>query len=151
MNLVRRSSDAVTRASKLPVHLDPFEGIFDDGPFGFLFDSFSRDRRQWPAVDVFDKEGDFFIRAEIPGMAQQDIDVKLSGNVLILSGEKKAPEDDENLSCSECWYGSFSRSFTLPDTVDRDGIRAEYKNGVLTVRVPRTAEAKPRAIPISVN
>jgi HSP20 family protein len=152
MNLIRRSANPLTRLITIPGRLDLFDDVLADSPFRSLLDSFFRDQAHWPAVDIFEKEGDIIIRAEVPGMSKGDIDVKLTGNVITLSGEKKADKGDvDNYRRMESWYGSFSRSFTLPDTADPDRVKAEYNNGVLTIQVPRVASTKTVTIPVGVH
>ena len=86
-------------------------------------------------------------------MTEKDIDLKIEGNTLTLKGERKMENEDKksNYHRVESFYGSFSRSFSLPDTVDYEKIDAKYKNGVLTVTLPHKPEAKPREIPVSVQ
>jgi len=104
-----------------------------------------------PAVDILEKDGTLLLRAELPGVNEKEIDLKLEGNLLTLRGEKKIEksEDNDNYHRIESYQGSFSRSFKLPETVDRDKIKAECKNGVLTVTIPQKPEVKPRDIPVS--
>jgi len=125
-----------------------FESLFKDFPFGGLQPA---KESGMPAVDVLEKDGNLVLRAELPGMEEKDFELKLDGNVLTLRGERKFEEKDEkdNYRRIESFYGSFSRSFTLPETADRDKIKADYKNGVLTVTVPQKPELKPREIPVS--
>jgi len=123
-----------------------FNDFFDDFPAVHF-------RENWmPAVDILEKNGDMILRCEIPGISEKDIDLKLEGNVLTLKGEKKLDheEDRNNYHRLESFYGTFSRSFTLPETVDTDKIKADYKNGVLTVTIPQKPEVRPREIPVSV-
>ncbi len=135
-----------------PVKYWPEAGLlasfFDDFPFGRTLD-----REVVPAVDILEKDGNLILRAELPGMNEKDIALKLDGNVLTLSGEKKFENEEksDNYRKIERSYGSFSRSFTLPETADREKVSADYKNGVLTVTVPLKAEAKPREVHISVQ
>ena len=86
-------------------------------------------------------------------MTEKQIDLKIEGNTLTLKGERKMENEDKksNYHRIESYYGSFTRSFRIPDTVDYEKINAEYKNGVLTVTLPQKAEAKPREIPVSVH
>lgn len=108
--------------------------------------------RSWtPAVDILEKDGDLVVRAELPGVQENDIDLKLEGNVLTLKGERKMQNEDkrENYHRIESFYGSFARSFTVPDTADLEKISADFKNGVLTVKIPQRPEVKPREIQIS--
>jgi HSP20 family protein len=112
-----------------------------------------RGRENWlPAVDILEKNGDMLLRCEMPGVNEKDIDLKLEGNMLTLKGEKKFEHEEgkDNYHRVESFYGTFSRSFTLPDTADTDKIKADYKNGVLTVVIPQRPEVRPREIPVSV-
>ena len=137
--------------SEAPVAKRWFEEFFNDFPFdGSLLDT----RESWiPSVDILEKDGTLILRAELPGMTEKDIDLKLEGNTLILKGERKMDNEDKksNYHRVESFYGSFTRSFMLPDTVDFEKIKADYKNGVLTVTFPQKPEAKSREIPVSVQ
>ena len=106
-----------------------------------------------PSVDIFETEAhDLVIKAELPDVAREDIDVTVEHNTLTLRGTKKPPVDvkDEQYRRIERHYGTFSRSFTLPTTVDASKVAAEYRNGVLTVKLPFKEEAKPRSITVDV-
>ncbi len=138
------------RRSELPTADRLFEEFFNDFPFH----SVAERRENWvPAVDILEKEGNLVLRAELPGMTEKDIDLKLEGNTLTLKGERKMESEDKksNYHRVESFYGSFTRSFRLPDTVDSEKINAEYKNGVLTVTIPQKPEVRPREIPVSVH
>jgi HSP20 family protein len=146
----------VIRYSSAPSRVWPdttqlFDEFFTDFPFP-RWDAARREN--WmPAVDVLEKDGNLILRAEVPGMNQKDIDLKLEGNVLTMKGEKKSSEEqnDGNYRRIESCYGGFTRSFTLPETVDRDKIHADYKDGILTITIPQKPEVKPREIPVSVH
>jgi HSP20 family protein len=132
----------------LPENTSLFEEFFSD-PFRAPL---SRSNDRWlPAVDILEKEGNLILRAEIPGVEEKDIDLKLEGDVLTLKGEKKLQNEQErnDFRRMESFYGSFTRSFTLPETVDRDHIKAEFKNGILIITVPQKPEVKPRDIPVN--
>ena len=105
-----------------------------------------------PAVNVEETGDELVLTAEVPGMSAEDIDIELENNVLTIRGEKKyAREENEEEKRHHLWerrYGSFQRSFTLPRTVRGETIAAEYQNGILTVRMPKSAEAKSRKIPV---
>ena len=111
-------------------------------------------RGTWvPPVDIYETEGhDLVIKAELPDMTREDIEVTVENNTLTLQGERKLPADvkEEQFRRIERAYGTFSRSFTLPNTVDASKVSAEYKNGVLTVKLPFREEAKPRTINVEV-
>jgi len=107
---------------------------------------------QWaPVVDVFEKGDDLFIRAELPGVNADDIDVRVEKNTLILSGKRK--KDEELLTGKsyrrERSYGEFVRRFGLPTTVDPSGIAAKHVNGVLEIVLPKSEAARPRKIEIA--
>ncbi len=127
------------------------------GGFGFGFPSFrrlfdvepaSRGESSFsfsaPAIDVTEDEKTYKITAELPGLDQKNLDVTVSGDMLTLKGEKhhEKEEKDKNRYLSERAYGSFQRSFALPESVDRDKITADLSKGVLTITLPKTAEAQ---------
>jgi len=137
--------------TEAPVANRLFEEFFNDFPFG---GALAESRENWiPSVDILEKDGNLILRAELPGMTEKQIDLKLEGNTLTLKGERKMENEDKksNYHRVESYYGSFTRSFRLPDSVDCDKISAEYKNGVLTVTLPQRPEVKPREIPVSVQ
>jgi len=106
-----------------------------------------------PAVDIFDKGGEVVIYAELPGIKKEDIDVRVENNVLTLRGKKERTEEvkEEGYFRAERTYGSFSRSFSLPSTVEVGKIAADYKDGILTLRLPKAEEAKPRQIEVKIS
>jgi HSP20 family protein len=106
-----------------------------------------------PPVDVFQTgEHELVLKAELPDMSREDIDVSVENFVLTIKGEKKLATDvkDEEYHHIERRYGAFSRSFSLPRTVDSSKVAADYKNGVLTVKLPLREEAKPRQIKVDI-
>jgi HSP20 family protein len=110
-------------------------------------------RGTWtPAVDILEVDGALVLKAELPDMRREDIEVNVENNTLTIRGERKLDQEvkQENFHRIERAYGSFVRSFSLPHTVDSAKIAAEYKNGVLTVKLPVREEAKPRTINIEV-
>lgn len=116
-----------------------------------MFEEFYGGVRAWvPPVDIFEtKDREYVIKAELPEMKREDITVTFEDNVLTLSGERKSGFDAaDTIHRSERAYGGFSRSFTLPPTVDGTRISATYKDSVLTVRIPMREEAKPRQIEV---
>jgi len=106
-----------------------------------------------PAVDIYEHENTIVIKAELPGVDPKDVDIRLDNNVLTINGERKLDNEvkKESYHRVERSYGAFTRSFTLPTTVDPNGIKAEYRDGVLRVTLPKREEAKPKQIQISVG
>jgi HSP20 family protein len=104
-----------------------------------------------PAVDIYETENEVVLTAELPGMEEKDIQLKIEDNNLVLKGERKFEKEtkEENYHRIERAYGSFYRSFTIPPAVDRGKITAEYENGILKVRMPKKAETKPKEIKIT--
>jgi HSP20 family protein len=106
-----------------------------------------------PPADVIENKDSFVVRAELPGLKKEDVKVTLQNNVLILSGEKKKETEEKNEAYHrvERSYGSFYRSFELPVAVDANNIKADFKDGILKVVLPKIEEAKPKEIEISVK
>jgi HSP20 family protein len=110
-------------------------------------------RGTWvPPVDIYETEGELVLKAELPDLTREDIDVSVENNTLTIRGERKLDNDikQENFHRVERAYGNFVRTFSLPPTVDTGRIGAEYKNGVLTVKLPMREEAKARTIDVRV-
>jgi HSP20 family protein len=120
-----------------------------------MLNDFYGGSRSWlPAVDIFEtKDREYVLKAELPDMKREDINITFENGVLTLTGERKAEFDpaEGTYHRSERAYGRFSRSFTLPATVDANRINATYKDGMLTVRVPQREEARPRQITVDVE
>ncbi|RZU41620.1 Hsp20/alpha crystallin family protein [Edaphobacter modestus] len=106
-----------------------------------------------PAVDVYEDTQKVVVKLEVPGINREDLDVRVENNTLTVTGERKfeAEEKEENFQRIERRYGSFSRSFTISQTVDTDSITANYDAGVLTVTLAKKAEAKPKQVKIGVG
>lgn len=104
-----------------------------------------------PRFDVKETKDAYLFRADLPGVKDEDVEIGVTGNRLTLSGHRQAEEhkDGDNYFVMERSYGSFSRSFTLPDTADFDKIKAELKDGVLCIVLPKRAESQPKKIPLS--
>jgi len=106
-----------------------------------------------PAVDVYEDEHNVTLKVQVPGIDEKDIDIRIENNTLTLHGERKfeKEEKEENFRRVESSYGSFTRSFTLPQTVDAEKVTANYDKGVLKITLPKKAEAKPKQIKVSVG
>ena len=126
--------------------------MFDE-PYGGPLSNEDAYRTVWaPPVDIYEKDANIMITVELPGLDPKDIKLSVEQNVLTISGERKAEKEEEGKTYHrrETYYGAFSRSFALPRLVDREKIEAEYKNGILTVTVPQTPEARPKQIDVRV-
>jgi HSP20 family protein len=106
-----------------------------------------------PPVDVYEDEHNITLKIEIPGIDEKDVDVRIENNTLTVHGERKfeKEEKEENYRRVERQYGSFTRSFTLPTTVDPDQVQANYDKGVLKIKLSKKAEAKPKQIKVNVG
>jgi HSP20 family protein len=106
-----------------------------------------------PAVDVYEDEHQVTLKIEVPGVDEKDIDVRIENDVLTVHGERnfEKEEKEENFRRVERQYGSFTRTFTLPNTVDSENVQASYDKGVLKIALPKKAEAKPKQIKVNVG
>jgi HSP20 family protein len=106
-----------------------------------------------PPVDVYEDEHNITLKVEVPGIDEKDIDVRVENNVLTVHGERKfeKEEKEENFRRVERQYGSFTRTFTLPSTVDAEKVQADYEKGILKIVLPKKAEAKPKQIKVNVG
>ena len=104
-----------------------------------------------PAVDIYETEGEIVVQAELPGMDRKDISLNLENNVLTIRGDRQFKKEtkEDNYHRIERSYGGFSRSFSIPTSVDEDRIRADYKDGVLRIALPKKEQAKPKQIQIA--
>jgi HSP20 family protein len=145
------------------VRFDPFRemAVLQDrmnrvfGDMNRHYDDDVMTRGTWvPAVDIYENDNhELVLKAELPDLTRDDIDLRVENNTLTITGEKKMDRQvkQQQYHRIERTFGTFSRTFTLPPTVDAGRINAEYKNGVLTVTLPVREEAKPRQIQVQVN
>ena len=147
MNLVRRNRN------EWPMAWMPRDmGEMIDRFFGDVFGS--EQAAAWaPAMEVHEAQDALEVRAEVPGLSPEDLEISVQGNVLTLSGQKKQEHNEGDGGCirSERRYGRFRRSITLPADVDAEKIEARQSNGVLTIRLPRSERAMPRRIEVQSN
>ena len=140
----------------------PFRDLFNvqdevNRMFEGFFDRSSRSLEEvelcLPAADVYENKDDIIFSVELPGLDREDIKVTVQDNILTIKGEKKQEKEEKDTSFHrlERSYGFFTRSFSLPTTVQADKIRASYDKGVLRVELPKAEEVKPKEIPISVS
>jgi HSP20 family protein len=124
-----------------------FNSFFDEGGEGKM-------TRRWaPAIDLLEREDSLVLKADLPGLSEDDVKIEVRDNVLRISGERRADFEDKQNGYYrvERAFGSFSRSLTLPEGVDADKIDASFDNGVLEVKIPKPEERKPRRIEIGAN
>ena len=139
---------------------DPFRGLsalqeqmnrfFEDTPFRGRTDQ-SAVTTWAPAVDIYETEHELVVKADLPDVDEKDLDVRVENNILTIRGDRKFEKavSEDNYLRIERSYGSFSRSFSLTNSVNTDAIKADYRNGVLTVTIPKREEAKPKQIKVS--
>lgn len=128
--------------------------VFDHFFHGDVFDDGTSFTRSWvPAVDINESEDSYIITAELPGMKKSDVKVTVDNNVLTIRGEKKKEHEEKNVNSHrmERSYGMFERSFTLPATVKTDDVDARFDDGILTVKLQKTEEAKQKLIEVKVK
>lgn len=117
--------------------------------FNDVFDNFLKEEKvSWmPAVNIMERENDYKIDLAVPGLDKKDFNIEVENNMLVVSGERKEEkvEEKDKVTKREFHYGSFKRSFTLPETADEEKINASYNNGVLTVSIAKKEEAKQKA------
>ena len=143
------------------IKYNPFSTELEDFPTGLrLFqDSLSRlfsepASRPWsPAVDIYETENELVLKADIPEVDPKNVGIQVENGTLTLKGERKFEEEKNGKGFHriERSYGSFVRAFSLPDTVDAEKVKADYKSGVLTVTIPKKEVAKPRTINVEIN
>ncbi|OPY67414.1 MAG: Spore protein SP21 [Syntrophorhabdus sp. PtaU1.Bin002] len=106
-----------------------------------------------PSVDIFEEKGDVVVKAELPGINKEDIDITLTEDTITIAGEKKKEEETtkKDYYRYECSYGSFNRTFTLPTEVQTDKVKTKFKDGVLELRMPKTEEAKKKEKKIKIE
>src|SRR5437899_11060859 len=106
-----------------------------------------------PPVDVYEDDHNITLKIEVPGIDEKDIDVRIENNTLVVHGERKfeKEEKEENFRRVERQYGSFTRSFTLPNNVDAERVQAHYEQGILKVQLAKKAEAKPKQVKVNVG
>ncbi|MBZ5495325.1 MAG: Hsp20/alpha crystallin family protein [Acidobacteriia bacterium] len=135
--------------NQAPTPFRLFEDMFNNWA---MQSAFARRRENSkPPVDIWEKDNKIIIRTEIPGVSDEDIDLRLDGRTLTIKGERKPEPEGSGFSYHqvEGCYGTFSRSFDLPDSVDAEKISAAYNNGVLVITVPQKPENKPRTIKVN--
>jgi HSP20 family protein len=125
--------------------------LFDDVFRGFDDSRFFGGRTGWPSMDVEETEKEYLVTAELPGLEERDVEVLLLDGLLTVRGEKKLESENRNRTYSERFYGRFERQITLDRDVDETAVNATFKNGVLTVTVPKNARAVERSKRIPIN
>ncbi len=137
----------------LPTTQRDFSRLFQE-TFGNFFSEDALSTRTWaPAVDIYETENNLVLKADLPGVDPKDVEIKVEDGMLYLKGERKFEQEvkEENYHRVERAYGSFARSFSLPNSIDSDKVTAEYKDGQLLLTMPKREEAKPKTIKVSVS
>ena len=129
---------------------EEFDRVFDTS-FGSVFRPLGSLNRWNPAVDVYQNKDQYTVQAELPGLKKEEIELSLNGDTLTISGERKQETKSEEGSRTERFFGKFQRSVILPVPVNAEKVNATYKDGILTVVLPKAEEAKPKQIPVSVT
>ncbi len=115
-------------------------------------DDQSFENSDWtPVVDIYETDDSFIVKAELPGVKKEDVHVNIENGLLTIKGEKKVETEDKKRHRVECSYGSFMRSFTLPQSVAIDKVEAKYKNGILNLVIPKEKKATPNQIEVKIK
>src|SRR5882672_12238857 len=139
---------------------EPFRGTSPETQLNRLFNDFfgratqEQNLTTWaPAVDIYEGEHELVVKADLPDVKAEDLDIRVENNILTIRGERKFEKkvDEKNYLRVERAYGSFARSFSLANTVNTEAIKADYKDGVLTLNIPKREEAKPKQIKVNVG
>ena len=157
--ITHRPAEILPRAHEMERWFDRMVEDFWRRPFPSLL----RPERWWPseagmmlrmlAVDVYEEKDDVIIKAELPGLSKEDITVQVTDSTLTIKGEKKREEEikEGDYACSERSFGAFTRTIDLPSEVKADQVKASFKNGVLEIRMPKTEEAKKKAVTVKID
>jgi HSP20 family protein len=151
-SLIRRDNRDFSRRHGAESALDPFrimDALLGGDAFG-AFDAWNGPRGFAPSFEVRETKDAYVFRADLPGVADKELDIHMTGNVLTISGERKQEtvQEGERYFTLERGYGQFSRAFSLPEGTDGDHVSADLKDGVLTLRVPKKPEVQPKRISI---
>jgi len=124
-----------------------------DSPFGEFTRHMELLNGRMPALDVYEDKDNLIVKAELPGMKREEIDISFHDGTLTISGERKYEQKNQDAETyrAERFFGKFHRTLTLPRPVQSDKAKATYQNGILTVTLPKTEEAKPKQIQVNVN
>jgi HSP20 family protein len=138
---------------------EPYRGSYDSQLNRLFSDFFGRTSQEqnltpWvPAVDILENEHELVVKADLPDIKPEELDIRVENNILTIRGERKFEKksEEKNYLRVERSYGSFARSFSLANTVNTEAIKADYKDGVLALSIPKREEAKPKQIKVSVG
>jgi len=144
--IIRNNKDLKTNSFR-----NSIDKLFDDF---FFFSPTSLFKNDWdPSIEIVEEKDAIYVKAEMPGIEEKDLEVKIEDNILTLSGEKKEEKKEEkkNYVFSERKFGSFYRSINLPEGIDKDKVKATFKKGVLSIDIPKKEVKEPKKIAINVN
>jgi len=153
-NVVRKPSQSAAAQPSVLTEWDPFrmmESLLRFDPYSELAQPRRSEATFLPRFDVKETKDGFLFKADLPGLKEEDAEISVTGNRLTISGKRDVEEqkEGENHYLIERTFGTFSRSFTLPDSADTDKIKASMKDGVLTLNIPKRTESQPRRISIN--
>ena len=157
MNLIPYRRTNIAKTSPLGLIEDlqsDLNRFFDSSLFNLSHNQQGAYRESWlPSTDIHDSVDQLIIKADLPGMEKDDIEVTVHGNTLFIKGEKKHEEKIQDMGClrSERFFGQFERALPLTDDIDSAKVDASFKNGVLTVTIPKREEAKPKQIKVNIR
>jgi HSP20 family protein len=157
---VKKPAEVVSRGEDIDRWFDRLAEDFWRRPFGALPGLFGREgwlahglSMRMPSLDLYEEKDDVVVKAELPGMGKEDIEVTVSGDVVTIKGEKKKEQEvkDKDYYRRERSHGSFARSIQLPCDVKGDQIKANFKDGVLEIRCPKSEEAKKKSVSVKID
>lgn len=147
---IRNKSELQTNTTKRSYADDIFNNFFNEIA-SFPYSAPYNDRILLPKTDITENESEYHLEVELPGVTQDNIDLKIDSNILTIEGKKEQSTEkkDHNYHMQERYYGSFSRSISLPSNVDEEHIEANFKDGILSIKIPKKEQSKAKKIKIS--
>ncbi|WP_024547410.1 Hsp20/alpha crystallin family protein [Rickettsia gravesii] len=147
---IRNKSELQTNANKRSYVDDIFNNFFNEIA-SFSYPVSYNDRMLTPRIDITENESEYNLEVELPGVTQDNIDLKIDSSILTIEGKKaqSAEKKDHNYHMQERYYGSFSRSISLPSNVDEEHVEANFKDGILSIKIPKKEQSKAKKIKIS--
>lgn len=149
---IRNKSELQINANKRSYVDDILNNFFNEiASFSYSYPVSYNDRMLSPRTDITENESEYHLELELPGVTQDNIDLKIDSNILIIEGKKEQSSEkkDHNYHMQERYYGSFSRSISLPSNIDEEHVEANFKDGILSIKIPKKEQSKAKKIKIS--